>query len=141
VRQRLRDHHAPLHAAGERHDLRVLLVPQRKVLEHFLEDGVVARPTEQPTRERERVPDRLEHVGGQLLRHEADLRAGRTEVAHVIVAIRDDGAFRCGHDAADDVDQRGLARAVRTEQGEDLAAADLEIDVLESGEPGGVGLG
>src|SRR6185437_10578380 len=34
-------------------------------------------------------------------------------------------------DAADDADQRGLARAVRAEQREDLAAADREVDVLQ----------
>ena len=44
-------------------------------------------------------------------------------------------------DAADDADQRRLAGAVGAEQREDLAAADLEVDVLESVEAGGVGLG
>jgi hypothetical protein len=34
-------------------------------------------------------------------------------------------------DAADDRDQRGLARAIRPEQREDLAALDFEIDVIE----------
>jgi hypothetical protein len=38
-------------------------------------------------------------------------------------------------DAADDVDQRGLAGAIGTEQREDLAAADLEADVLEGLKP------
>ena len=43
-------------------------------------------------------------------------------------------------DAADDVDQRRLAGAVRPEQREDLAAADLEIDVLERLEARCIGL-
>jgi len=34
-------------------------------------------------------------------------------------------------DAADDIDQRGLAGAVRAEQPEDLTLVDLEINVLE----------
>ena len=39
VRQRLGDQHAALHAAGQRHDLAVLLVPQRQVLQHLLDMG------------------------------------------------------------------------------------------------------
>ena len=44
-------------------------------------------------------------------------------------------------DAADDADQRRLAGAVGAEQREDLAAPDLEVDVLERLEARGVGLG
>ena len=43
-------------------------------------------------------------------------------------------------DAADDADQRRLAGAVRAEQREDLAAPDLEVDVLQRLEAGRVGL-
>src|SRR4051812_47640848 len=43
-------------------------------------------------------------------------------------------------EAADDADQRGLARAVRTEQREDLAAVDVEIDALERLKAGRIGL-
>ena len=43
-------------------------------------------------------------------------------------------------DPAHDADQRGLAGAVRSEQGEDLAAPDLEVDVLQRLEPGRIGL-
>ena len=44
-------------------------------------------------------------------------------------------------DAADDADQRGLAGAVGSEQGKDLALADLEVDAFERGMSGRVGLG
>ena len=43
-----------------------------------------------PAAERERVPHRLEHVGGQFLRHEADLGARRAEVAHDVVTVGGD---------------------------------------------------
>jgi len=52
--------------------------------------------------------------------------------AHLARARRDD--------AADDVDQRGLAGAVRAEQREDLAALDLEVDALQRLQAGGVAL-
>ena len=58
----------------------------------FSMHGRVARLAEQAAAERERVPHRLEHVGGELLRHEADLGARRAEVAHDVVAVGDDRA-------------------------------------------------
>ena len=87
VRQRLGDHHAPLHAAGQRHDLAVLLVPQRQVAQHLLEVGGVRRLAEQAAAEVHRGPDALERVGRQLLRHQADLGARRAIVAHDVVAV------------------------------------------------------
>src|SRR6185437_10753186 len=42
------------------------------------------------------------------------------------------------HDATDDADERGLARAIRPEQGEDLTAADGEVDLLQRREARGV---
>jgi hypothetical protein len=45
------------------------------------------------------------------------------------------------HDAADNRDERRLARAVRSEQREDLALADIQIDRIERTMAGGIGLG
>ena len=42
------------------------------------------------------------------------------------------------HDATDDADERGLARAIGPEQGEDLTAADGEVDLLQRREARGV---
>src|SRR5882672_4811593 len=44
-------------------------------------------------------------------------------------------------DAANDADERRLARAVGTQKREDLAPLDLEIDGFQSLKTGGVGLG
>jgi len=44
------------------------------------------------------------------------------------------------HDSADRIDQRGLARAIGAEQGEDLALVDVEIDGLQRLQPALVGL-
>ena len=87
VRQRLGDHHAALHAAGQRHDLAVLLVPQRQVLQHLLDVRGVGRLAEQAAAETDGGPHRLERVGGQLLRHQADQRARRAIVADDVVAV------------------------------------------------------
>ena len=140
VRQRLRDHHATLHAARQRHDLVVLLVPQRQVAQHLFQVRRVRRLAEQAAAELHRRPDALERVGGQLLRHQPDFGARRAEVAHDVVPVGRDLAGGRVDDAADDVDQRRLAGAVRPEQREDLAAADLEVDAFERLEARGIGL-
>ena len=76
VRQRLGDQHAALHAAGQRHDLAVLLVPQRQRLAAPSRCSAgLARLAEQAAAEADGRPHRLEGVGGQLLRHQADHRA------------------------------------------------------------------
>jgi hypothetical protein len=57
------------------------------------------------------------------------------------MAVGQDDALARRDNPADDADQGRLARAIRTEQGKDLAAANLQVDVLEGLEAGGVGLG
>ena len=83
----------------------------------------IVRLAEQAAAEGDGRPHRLEGVGGQLLRHEADHGAHGAVVGDDVVAadrtVPADGV----DDAADDVDQRRLAGAVRSEQREDLAAS------------------
>src|SRR4051812_11010209 len=141
VGQRLGDHHPALHAAGQRHDLAVLLVPERQVLQHLLDERRVGALAEQPAAEADGRPDRLEGVGRELLRHEADLRPRGPVVRHDVVPVGQNGAARRVDDAADDADQRRLPGAVRAEQREDLARIDSEIDALQRLEARGVGLG
>jgi hypothetical protein len=63
---------------------------------------------------------RLEGIGLQFLRHQADGRAGRAvSHAHRVVAVGRDLANTGIGDAADDADQSGLARAIGAEQGKD----------------------
>ena len=95
---------------------------------------------EQAAAERHRRPHRLEGVGGQFLRHQPDQRARRAELRDDVMAGRRHRAGARIDDAADDVDQRRLAGAVGPEQREDLALADLEIDVLQRLEAGLVDL-
>ena len=75
-----------------------------------------------------------------LLRHQADLRAGRAVVTDDVVASHQHPAFARIDDAADDADQGGLARAVGAEQGEDLALANVQVDALQGRVPGRIDL-
>ncbi len=140
VRQRLGDHQPALHAAGQHPDLGVALVPQRQLLEHFLDMRGIGRLAEQSARKPQGRRRRLEGVGGQLLRHQPDQRARRAVVGNDVVTVDGDLAGGRIDDAADDADQRRLAGAVRAEQREDLAVADIQVDVFEGLEAGGVGL-
>ena len=140
MRERLGDHDAALHAAGQRHDLAVLLVPERQVFQHFLDEGRVRLLAEQQAAETHRRPHRLERVGVKLLRHQPDQRARRAIVLDEMMAADQHRTGGRIDDAADDVDQRGLAGAVRPEQREDFAARDVEIDALQRMKPGRIGL-
>src|SRR5260370_25502384 len=55
------------------------------------------------------------------------------------MAVDGDAPFAEIGDAADDADQRGLAGAVRPQQRKDLAAANLQVDVIERLETGAIG--
>ena len=140
VRQRLGDHHAPLHAARERLDAVVALLPERQRLEHALDVARVRGAPEQSAAEAAGGPGRLEHLRDQLLRHEPDAGTGVAVVLHDVVAGGGHRARARRHDSAHDVDQRGLAGAVRAEQGEDLALLDVEVHRFERLQAGGVGL-
>ncbi|MGF6552097.1 hypothetical protein QFZ96_007233 [Paraburkholderia youngii] len=125
----------------QRDDLVVALLPERQVAQHFLDVSGVLLLAEQAAAERHGGPDGFERVGGQLLRHEADQRAGRTIVGADVVTVHRHAAFARVDDAADDADQRGLARAVRPEQREDFSTVDCQIDVLQCPKTAGIGFG
>ena len=74
---------------------------------------------------------RLEHVEVDFLRHDADAGLGRLELAVDVVAEHADAAGRLVHQRGDDADQRGLAGAVGTEQREEIALLDVEVDALQ----------
>ena len=140
VRQRFRDHHAALHAARQFLDDRVALVPQRQVAQQLFDQRGVGRAAEQAAAEPHGGADRLERVGVEFLRHEADARAGLAIGANVVVPVHGDGTSGGGDEAADRADQRRLARAIGAEQREDLAAVDVEVHALQRLVTGGIGL-
>src|ERR1700722_8294931 len=93
--------------------------------------GWIGWAPEQPAAEARRVPDRLERVGGQLLRHQPDFGASGAIISDDDVTVRDNGAGAWVHDAADDADKRRLACAIRAKQREYFAAADRQADIVE----------
>jgi hypothetical protein len=81
VRQRLGDHHPALHAAGQRDDLGCPSCPTATGPQHLFDMGRVGRLAEQAAAEADGGPHRLEGVGVQFLRHQADQRARGAIVA------------------------------------------------------------
>ena len=140
VRQRLGDQHAALHAARQRPDHVVFLLPQRQLLQHFLDVGGLGSEAEQAAAERDRRPHRFEGVGRQFLRHEPDEGARGAPIADDVVAVDFDGPGARLDYPADRADERRFARAIGAQQRENLAAADFEVDVLQRLEAGGVDL-
>jgi hypothetical protein len=121
--------------------LAVFALPEREIAQHLF-DVLRVRPlAEQAAAERYRRPDRFEGIGGEFLRHQTDQRAGGAVIGDDVVPA-DPHAARAGlDDAADDADQCRLAGTVGAEQGEDLAAADVQADALQRLEPRRIGLG
>ena len=69
-------------------------------------------------------------VAGHVLRNHANAGAHRVGVANDIVPGHDRRAAGGRHQRRQHADERALARAVRSEQAEDLAALDREADVI-----------
>jgi hypothetical protein len=141
VRQGLGDQHPALHAARQGDDLVVPLVPQSEILQQLFDVGRPGRLAEQSAAEADGGPHRLEGFGREFLGHQTDPSPGLAVLRHDVEAVGGNGAGRRPHQTADDADQRGLAGPVRPQQRKDLAVANLQTDVLESPEAGGVGLG
>src|SRR6266581_6421714 len=96
---------------------------------------------EETTSEANRPPHRLEGIGRELLGHQPNQRPRRAEILDDIVAANGHLTTARIDDPAHNADQRGLAGAIRAEQREDLAAADLQVDVLEGAESGRICFG
>jgi hypothetical protein len=75
------------------------------------------------------------------LRDEPDHGSSRTVFGNDVVTAGHNDARCRVDDPADDVDQRRLSGAVRTQQGENLSTTDVQVDVLERLQAGSVGLG
>ncbi len=133
VHQGTRDHQTALHAAREAARYRVALVPQLQLLEVLL--GALPRQLALDAVEPRLVDDdglrRLEHVEVDFLRHDADAGLGRLELALDVVAEDADATGCLVHQRGDDADERGLTGAVGTEQREEVALLDVEVDATQ----------
>ena len=70
-------------------------------------------------------------IEGRLLEHDADPRERRGRGVPDIVAEHHDTARIGDEEAAQDLEQGGLARTVRSEQADELPARDLEAHFVE----------
>ena len=122
-----RDRHieAPLLAAGEPSDARVLLRLQLDEL-----DDLVGGPGVRivPAVHVHGLADGEELLDAGLLQHDPDALFERPLAAHRVVAEDRDGAGVAVPVPLEDLDSRGLARAVRAEQREHFTLADGEAD-------------
>ncbi len=134
VHERLGDEQAPLHSPRERARVGVALLPEAQVAQELLDARLVEPHAEVAGLELERLLDGEEGIEVDLLRHQPHRSAREAVVAHHVVAEHFHRALagerRAGHQA----DERGLACAVRAQEREDLAAVDVEVEVIEGGE-------
>ena len=139
LRQRLRDRQPLLHAAGQRARIFVAVsaetngVDQRAAPLHRL----LARGAEQPRRERAR----RELIAEQHIAEHGQMREHRIALEHDAavgprlgrkrLAVEQHGALARPLLAEDQPQERALSRAGRTDDRQEGAGGDLEIDALE----------
>ena len=141
MRQRLGDHHPPFHAAREFNEFGVALVPERQAAQHLFQIGVIAPAPVKTAGEAHGVDHRLEGFERDFLRHQPNHGTGGAVVAGNVMAADGDAA-RTGRDQpADDRDQRGLARAIGAEQGQDFACRDVQRHLGQRRGAAGIGFG
>jgi hypothetical protein len=116
------------------------LSQSERSLRTFFQECRVTWLAEQAAAEGDRRQNGLEGVGGEFLRHQADLAARRAILGADVVPVRKHRAFGRVDDAADDRNQRGLAGAIGAEQRKDFAAADVQVDVAQRLEAGSIRL-
>src|SRR4051794_34943436 len=118
-----RERHLGLLAAGELPDL----LPEREPdTVDSLARGVAVPPRVESPPEFERLGDREAAMKWGLLRDEADARKELPRLLLRRVTEHGDAAGRRPAEAACEVEQRRLARAVRPDEGSDGAGRDLE---------------
>jgi len=124
---------SPLHAAGEIFNEVVLAVRELDDFEHLVDPFVGQRPVEvvEIGVELEVLVCREPGVEGRVLKDDADGGPDLVGVLGTVVSRDRGGAGRCRQERAEDVDRRGLARAVRSEKPEDLAFIYGEGDVVD----------
>jgi hypothetical protein len=133
VHQRARDHEAPLHSARERACDGIAAVPELQLLQVFLR-ALLGKPPRNAVEARLVHDDRehrLEHVEVDFLRHDADAGLRQLELAVEVVSEHLDRAAGLVDERGDDADRGRLARAVRTQEREEIALRHGEVDTLE----------
>ena len=131
VHQRLRDQHAALHAARQRAHVGVGFVGEVEIGHDLVDPRVVVAQPEVAGLDAQGFAHGEERIEHEFLRHHAERAARGAEIGHDVVAAHRDAAFVGASEAGEDADERRLARAVRTEQSEELAFFDREADALE----------
>ena len=67
----------------------------------------------------------------KFLGHKANAVPGNAIVPDNVAVIHGDRATGCIHNTANNGYQRGFARAVRAEQGQNLTPVNIQVDLLE----------
>ena len=132
VHQAARDLEAPPHAPRQRGGKGVGAVGEADGFEQLRRALAAPRPGDavQPGVNAHILGAGELGVAGHVLRNDPDAGAHRVGVANDIVPGHDRRAAGGRHQRRQHADERALARAVRSEQAEDLAALDREADVI-----------
>ncbi len=128
------------HAAGVRRDLPCARLGQREAAEEVVGDRAGVLEVAQPGDEREVLPPGQDLVDRRELAGEADRPAYVGSLPRDVEAVDAGGPCIGPEQGGQDLHHRGLAGAVRAEQGDDAAGGHVEVDAAKDLEVA-VGLG
>ena len=131
VDERLADQHAALHAAGERSHVGIRLRREVEVMQDLVDPRALLAQAEVTRLELERLAHAEERIEHELLRDDAEASPCGSEIGDDVVAEHAHGAAVGARQSRDDRDERRLAGAVWTEQPEELALRDRQVDAVE----------
>src|SRR5690348_1143622 len=134
MHQAARDFHAPAHATGECLYEGIAKARQVHRFEQFVNQAVATigrNPIKLRVKQHIFVSSQL-GVGCERLRNHADRMTNAICIFCNVVASNDRGARSRGRQGGHHADQSGLSCAVRSEQAEDLALANIKADVVDS---------
>ena len=133
VHQRPRDHDPLGLPAAEHVGLHVGAIEQPELREQLVGPPLALAGGHAVVRgvEHEVVPDRERAIEVAALRHDGELAAGPHLIACHVDPSDERAAGGRAHAGREDADRGGLARAVRPEQPEHLAASDREADAVD----------
>ncbi len=131
VHQRLPDQHAALHAAGQRAHVGVRLSRQVQVVQDFVDPRAVPAQAEIAGLHFQRFAHAEERIEHQFLRNDAQVAPRKAKIGGDVVPEDARAAAIGPGEAGEDRDECRLAGAVRTQQAEELALLDGQVDAVQ----------
>ena len=132
--ERLRNQHASLHPTGERSHIGIGFVRQAQTLEDFIDPGIVMTQAVITGLQAQNFANGEKRIEHQFLRYDPQCSPCSAKIAFNIVSHDRGPTGTCTDEPGNDRNQRGFARAVRSQQSKKLAGFNPKRNPVERSE-------